>query len=285
MKMTIDKRTTIKSRLRGTKRLFFKLGSCSRTLGYIVNREFDNLSENHERALDPLAGGILQQGYQCGMIWGASMAAGAEAYKRKNGEILDPAIARTISATRHIMQSFENKAKSCDCYDITQCDWHSKWSIARYFVKGKVVSCYKLMDRWAPEAIAATHEGLSNEKSRLSQKCKSCASEVVLKMGGSEAEAVMASGWAGGVGLSGNACGALAAAIWMKTLRKCKEKPGKSFFTNPDARELQEKFYKETNYEILCREITGRSFETREEHTEFIEGGGCKGLIEMLAKG
>ena len=29
----------------------------------------------------PLAGGIVQHGYQCGMIWGAAIAAGAQAYR------------------------------------------------------------------------------------------------------------------------------------------------------------------------------------------------------------
>ena len=75
-----------KPKLKGTKRLFLKLGSCSRTLGYIINREFDELKENEERALDPLAGGIIRQGYQCGMLWGSTLAAGAEAYRRTENE-------------------------------------------------------------------------------------------------------------------------------------------------------------------------------------------------------
>ncbi len=29
----------------------------------------------------PLAGGIVGNGYQCGMIWGAALAAGAQAYR------------------------------------------------------------------------------------------------------------------------------------------------------------------------------------------------------------
>jgi len=30
----------------------------------------------------PLAGGIMQNGYQCGMVWGAGLACGAEAFYR-----------------------------------------------------------------------------------------------------------------------------------------------------------------------------------------------------------
>jgi hypothetical protein len=43
-----------------------------------MNRAFGELREPEERALDPLSGGIIQQGYQCGMLWGASLGAGAE---------------------------------------------------------------------------------------------------------------------------------------------------------------------------------------------------------------
>ena len=58
--------------------------------------------------------------------------------------------------------------------------------------------------------------GLSQPLSNFSQPALSCASEVVKKMGGSNEEIVIAAGFAGGFGLSGNACGALGAAIWMK---------------------------------------------------------------------
>ena len=86
------------------KKAFRKLGSCSRTLFYLLNREFENPKETEERAADPLAGGILQKGHQCGMLWGTSLAVGAEAYRRF--EDLDEAIGVAIIATRRIMNSF-----------------------------------------------------------------------------------------------------------------------------------------------------------------------------------
>jgi len=60
------------------KRVFLKKGTCSQTLCFLLDREFGHLQENEERATDPLAGGLLQQGHQCGMLWGAALAAGAE---------------------------------------------------------------------------------------------------------------------------------------------------------------------------------------------------------------
>ncbi|PLX12327.1 MAG: hypothetical protein C0597_13500, partial [Marinilabiliales bacterium] len=83
---------TKKVKLRA-KRTFLKLGTCSRTFFYILNLEFGNPKEDEERALDPLAGGILQQGYQCGMLWGASMALGTESFRR-NGSA-DKSVANT----------------------------------------------------------------------------------------------------------------------------------------------------------------------------------------------
>ena len=64
------------------KRTFLRKGTCSRTFFYLLDREFGHPMDAEEKAIDPLAGGILQQGYQCGMLWGASMAIGTEASRR-----------------------------------------------------------------------------------------------------------------------------------------------------------------------------------------------------------
>jgi len=266
--------------MKGVKRLFFKLGSCSRTLSYILNNEFGHLSEPHERALDPLAGGIIQQGYQCGMLWGASLAVGAEAFRRTS----DPgkATALAILASRAIHESFVNMTQSPDCFDITSCDWTSKMSIARYMITGKVTHCYKLMARWVPDAIDAAKSSLSTDPSLLPSSCRSCASEVVKQMGGTPEEQAMVSGFAGGIALSGNACGALGAAIWMQTLRLIRENPEGKYFFHPAAKELLEQFYRQTQFQILCHEITGTTFASCEEHTAYLHRGGCEKLIAFL---
>ncbi len=274
--------TATQVELKGTKRLFLKLGTCSRTMGYILNREFGQLAEPHERALDPLAGGIIQQGYQCGMLWGTSMAVGAEAYRQCKD--LDKAIALAIIATQRIMESFVARTKYIDCEDITNCDWTSKVSMAKYFLSGKVFACFKLLEKWAPEAIQAAREGLSQNPEDLPDKCISCASEVAKKMGATDEEVVMVAGFAGGMGLCGDACGALGAAIWMKTLALCKETPGKSFYSSPAVQGTLDAFYAKTDYQITCEEVTGKHFETLDEHTSFIQKGGCSDLLDVLAQ-
>jgi hypothetical protein len=238
--------------------------------------------EMEERAIDPLAGGIMQQGYQCGMLWGASMATGAEAY-RKCADC-GKAIALTLKATKHIMASFSTRTHTSDCYDITSVDWTSKREMRKYMLSGKFLRCYILADKWAPEAIKAVREGLEHDQDDLPVEAVSCASEVLKRMGASEQEMVMVSGFAGGLGLSGNACGALAAAIWLRTLRWCRENPDKPCFKNPDAEQTLKSFFEATDYELLCSNLTGKKFNSMEEHKEFIKGGGCGRLIELLAK-
>ena len=46
----------------------------------VVDASFDHPLKAEEKASMPLAGGIANMGYQCGMLWGAALAAGAQAY-------------------------------------------------------------------------------------------------------------------------------------------------------------------------------------------------------------
>jgi len=271
--------TSIKDR-NDAKKIFRKLGACSHTFFHILNREYGHIKRIEERASDPFAGGIYQQGYQCGMLWGSSMAVGAEAFRRYDD--LDKAIGVTIKATQHVMESFKKRTDTIECYDITDCDWSSKMSMAKYFITGKFLSCFTLAEEWAPEAIDAAEEGLAME-SDLPKECISCASEVAKKMGASDEEIVMVAGFAGGLGLSGNACGALSAAIWMKSLDRCR-KSEKTSYKDPNSDEYFEKFYASTDYEIACDKITGRTFKTVKDHTEYIKNGGCDKLMNALSQ-
>ena len=269
-----------KTKLR-TKRTFIKKGTCSRTFFFILNREFGHPKEEEERAIDPLAGGILQQGYQCGMLWGASMAIGAESYRRSENQ--GQAVALTIRATQHIMKSFVKRTETIECEDITKTDFNNKWSFAKYMLSGKFVSCFTLAGKWAPEAVQAATEGLSNEQSETTHQPISCASEVVKKMGGSEEEMAMVAGFAGGLGLSGNGCGALSAAIWKTILELVRKENWKPSFSDPVSEKILNKFYEVTDYEMKCHKICGKRFKTLDEHTEFIKNGGCDKLINVLA--
>jgi hypothetical protein len=264
-----------------TKKLFRSLGTCSQLFFHLVNREFDNNKKEEERAADPLAGGIYKLGYQCGMLWGAALAVGAEAYRRFDD--IDTAIGMAIKATQNIIKSFLEAEESIECYDITSCNWDSKLSMTKYFLTGRFRHCFKLAEEWAPKAIDAAVEGLSLDQSDLPPHSVSCASEVARMMGANDEEIVTVAAFAGGLGLSGNACGALSAVIWFNSLKEIRNN-GKSAFKDPNAENTIEAFYSITDYDILCKDITGKHFESVKDHSQFITDGGCRVLIEGLAK-
>lgn len=263
------------------KKVFRKLGTCSRTFFYILNREFGHLKELEERAADPLAGGIMQKGHQCGMLWGASLAVGAEAYRKYKDE--NQAIAVAVKATQSIMESFTQREQTINCKEITKCDFSSKFSFAKYMITGRFLHCFNLAEQWAPEAVQAAYEGLSHQETTEQKEFVSCATEVARKMGASDEEMIMVSGFAGGLGLSGSACGALSAAIWMKSLAWCREETNKSSMKNPESEKAMNVFNETTNAKMLCSEITGTHFKNIDEHSNFIKNGGCENLINALA--
>lgn len=265
-----------------TKKVFIKKGTCSRTFFYLLNREFGNSKEEEEQAADPLAGGIAQEGYQCGMLWGAALAVGAESCCRYEDQ--GDAIAHAVNATKHILESFIKRAKSANCGVITSCDFNEKFGLAKYLITGKPLVCFNLADKWAPEAIQSAQIGLSEEIKDSPELPISCASEVVKKMGGSNEEIVMVAGFAGGFGLSGNACGALSAAIWMNTLDRVRKQNYKHSLSDTDLNKIMTTFFEKTNYKMECWKICGENFKSLNEHTEFIKSGGCQKLINILAQ-
>lgn len=270
----------LKKTVRGTKRLFLKKGTCSQTFSYILNREFEQPRLPEEQATDLLSGGIYRLGYQCGMLWGASLAVGGESNRRHQ----DPGVATAVAirTTQDLLQSFTSRTGTIECEEITKCDWSSKYSIAKYMFSGKALNCFRLAAKWAPEAVGTAVKGLDNNGLEHNHAI-SCACEVVRKMGGSEEEVAMVAGFAGGLGLSGNGCGALAAAIWYKTLKEVKNGTYKPTLQNDEAEKLVNGFFEETDYEVMCMDITGKKFTSVDDHTEFMKNGGCKDLIEMLA--
>ena len=268
------------------KKVFREKGTCSHTYAYLLNREFGYNNVTIERAADPFAGGIMQKGQQCGMLWGAALAVGAEAYRRSQNS--DEAIRLAITATQKLLESFSKRTNTINCRDITHANMDSFFGLTKYMIKTMLQgmnnsTCFNLAENWLPEAIKCAKEGLLQETPTTNQKPVSCATEIAKKMGATEEEMVMVAGFAGGLGLSGNACGALSTAIFKNSLDWIKEHPNKSAYKNKNAKDTLKKFYKATENEILCHKICGQRFKTLDEHSEFIENGGCKKLIEVLS--
>jgi len=272
----------MKANKNDTKRIFLKKGTCSRTFFYILNREFGNQKDIEEQAADPLAGGLAQEGYQCGMLWGAALGVGAESFRRYGDH--EQAIAHAVTGTQHILESFVNHAKSANCSVITNCDFSGKFGLAKFILTGKPMICFNLAADWTTDAIQSAKAGLSKQLSDIPQMPLSCASETAKKMGATNEEKVMVAGFSGGYGLSGNACGALAAAIWMNTLGRVRKQKYKYAMSDPELDRIIEIFHEETGYKMECSKICGKRFNTISEHSEFLKEGGCGKLINALAK-
>ena len=268
------------------RKIFWKKGACSHAMFHLLNHEFETSLPDAERAADLLAGGIAQKGYQCGMLWGAALAAGAESYKRYGPGSTGTRAA--IEVAGKLMHSFTKRTHQVNCSEISRVDWENRWQLAIYMLKtvlqGFIYSpCFNLMVKWTPEAAMAMRTGFDQAEAKDSP-CISCASELVRRSGGTEEEAMMVAGFAGGIGLSGNACGALGAALWYRMLRWTSLNTGKTpdMFSNPEGRMLLRAFYIQTDSEVMCSKICGRVFQDAESHTEYISGGGCAEILAAL---
>jgi len=77
-------------------------------------------------------------------------------------------------------------------------------------------------------------------------------------MGASELHVVMASGFEGGIGLRGGACGALGAAIWLTAMNNRDEGVRKiSYFDNPVYVAVIDRFVESTDANTNAQKLSG----------------------------
>ncbi|WP_319503219.1 C-GCAxxG-C-C family protein [uncultured Draconibacterium sp.] len=260
--------------------LLFKVG-CTGALFAVVNKNFGQRDSEVEKATGPLCGGIVQEGHQCGMLWGAALAAGAEANRRAKDSNVATSLA--VSAARDLVDSFNQRSSSVNCRDITNCNQKSKLGMIKFFITGKPLNCARLIGRWAPRAVATVEKSLTLMPESSDTPIVSCASIVAEKMGAGKEKAMMLAGFAGGIGLSGNACGALAAAVYLGAEKWYSNNPDDKRFIVPGAEEKMRDFLFENRGEVRCSKICGKTFATAEEHSEYIRNGGCEKLLNLLA--
>jgi hypothetical protein len=90
---------------------------------------------------------------------------------------------------------------------------------------------------------------------------------------------VTAAGLAAGIGLSGGACGALGAAVWLDAMTV-----GGSFeAVEASATRIVERFLEASGYKFECAEIVGRRFADIGDHAAYLRSGGCASILEALA--
>ena len=253
----------------------------------MLGRAFDNPLVPEEHAAAPLAGGIKQHGYQCGMIWGSVLAAGAQSFKLHGSG--PEAETRAVEAAVKLVETFHSDNGEINCYEITEIDKSSSAlkMITFFLLKGGTIGCFRMAGRYAPLALKEINKAISEDSIKIPASPVSCASLLAEKMGATERQKVMVSGFAGGIGLCGGACGALGAAIWLMGMKLQQEADIKNLWNdesfNSKFNDLVERFLANSDYEFECADIVGRKFNNFEDHASFINEGGCSKIIEALA--
>ncbi len=228
------------------------------------------------------------QGYQCGMLWGAALAAGAQAYRLWGSS--PQAETAAVIASQRALEAFRARTGEINCAEIIELNWKSpsKGGVLKFLVKGGPIGCFRLAANYAPSAYNAIDAALS--ASALSDNPIdppaspiSCATKMAKLMGASDLHAVMVAGLAGGIGLSGGACGALGAAIWLSGVQNSEEGDGKINLNGPAASDMIERFLESADDEFECAKIVGRKFENVADLAAYVSAGGCAKIIEALA--
>lgn len=232
----------------------------------------------------PLAGGVASMGYQCGMLWGAALAAGAQAYRLFGfGPQAETA---AIIATQRLVESFRTHTNNeINCLEITEINFQGKnqaLPILKFFLKGGPIVCFRMTARYAKDTFSGINTAFSEEHIEAPPPPISCAGLLAQKKGVSDLHAVMTAGFAGGIGLSGGACGVLGATIWITSMNRPGEVDGFNY-SDSWVGDVIEKFLESSDYEFECTDIVGRKFESIDDHARYLRQGGCSKIIEVLA--
>ena len=124
------------------KKIFWKY-SCPGALFYTLTAELDTERAQEALGSSILGGGMMQTGNQCGMIWGATLAAGAQAHR-----VFGPgaqAEAKAIIAAQRLVESFRARNKHMNCLEITEIDKSSSTMqmITYFLIKGGTIGCFQ----------------------------------------------------------------------------------------------------------------------------------------------
>ncbi|MCJ7807334.1 MAG: hypothetical protein MUP73_01245, partial [Dehalococcoidia bacterium] len=135
----------------------------------------------------------MNHGYQCGMLWGATLAAGAQVY-----QILGPgpqAETAAVIAAQSLVESFRARNKHIDCYEITGANLQQKRGVLKLFIKkGGPIGCVRMAIKYAPDAFSEINTALSEIHIEAPSPPVSCSAMLAQKMGVSDMHTVMAAG-------------------------------------------------------------------------------------------
>ena len=154
---------------------------------------------------------------------------------------------------------------------------------AKFVARGGPVKCFSMTAGFGKATRAEIDAGLAEELPAPLALPVSCAALLAERRGASAQHATMLAGFAGGVGLSGEACGALGAALWLAALDEA-QRGNRVDLMNAQHMTVVEKFMAAIDGGCECAAIVGRKFASVEDHAAYVATGGCARIIDALAE-
>ncbi len=126
------------------------------------------------------------------MIWGATLAAGAQAFR-----LFGPgpqAETAAIMAAHRAVESFRAGNKHINCLEITEIDKSSSTMqmIMFFLIKGGTIGCIRMATKYAKVAFSEINSALSETDGEAVSPPVSCTAVLAQKMGLSDMQTVMA---------------------------------------------------------------------------------------------
>lgn len=272
--------------------------ACSEASMTTQMRGFGINEPAYEQAIHPFSGGFMHLGHACGLLTGAVMTAGFLARSRFDDDRTSSGAA--LYTAIQLAKAYPELAGSVNCREITEVSLTKLSGRLRYVQQGKGPMCGRLHVKWAPQAHQVIENALMEfGERRPAGACANCAVQTMRELKSSvriqAKDSVLVAGFAGGVGLLGNVCGALTAGVFAMSAadhlgRKHRKRDSRirgSFeelagvnYRGATTR-LRLEFVRQFGSE-LCIDIIGRRFRDVADHSTFVEQGGCENVRKLV---
>ncbi|MCP5085909.1 MAG: C_GCAxxG_C_C family protein [Rhodobacteraceae bacterium] len=267
----------------------------------LVNREASVEEPMLEQAMHLFSGGFMHQGHACGHLWGATLSAGIRAAETFSGA--DARSAAALDATCRLVGALSEDDWAFTCRQNTGFDFASLSGRLKYLRSDKPRACGRKALAWPSSANTVIDSAIANFDPRsVATPCANCAvncmSKVASVTGIGKDESAQVAGFAGGLGLSGNVCGALSVGVFALSVRyyqdRNPEKRDSKFHAamqelnllNGGLRKLPSRLLQDFKSQFgseLCKDIVGRKFDDTADHMQFVADGGCKDVVQFVA--
>ncbi|GMR01166.1 MAG: hypothetical protein BMS9Abin19_0525 [Gammaproteobacteria bacterium] len=279
---------------------WFRCVACSEASMTTQMRGFGINEPAYEQAMHVFSGGFMHLGHACGLLTGAILTAGFVARARFDDDGARSGAA--LHAAIQLARAYPELTGSVNCLEITEVSLTQLSGRLRYLQQGKGRMCGRLHLKWAPQAQQLIDRSLLEFRDgRQAGSCANCAvrtlRELVSTVGMNAADSVLVAGFAGGVGLCGNVCGALAAGVFAMSAGRqlSREQKKRDSRIRGSLEELVGTNYRGATTRLrldfvqqfgseLCVDIIGQRFQDAGDHSVFVEQGRCDNVTKFVAE-